>query len=109
MKILLLAACLAFLPASGYCGGSSFGELTAVAPSPRANAMADAYAAAEDDTFGFYYNPAQIAPRSVAAAYQSGYSDNDGTGIFAASLPGLLPSGLNLGLGFAYYNAGDRS
>ena len=107
MKKLLIAAVSLFLPAAAYCGASSFGEITTVAPSARANAMGDAYTAADGDTLGFYYNPAQTAPRSAAVAYQRGYSDGDGTGIFAASLPGALPGGYNLALGFAYYNAGD--
>lgn len=107
MKKLIFAALAVSFPAAGYCGGSSFGEIVTVAPSVRANAMGDAYTAADGDTFGFFYNPAQTAPKSVAAAYQRGYSDNDGTGIFAASLPGVLPAGLNLGLGFAYYNSGS--
>lgn len=107
MNKLLIVPLFLLFPAAGYCGGSSFGELAAVQASPRANAMADAYTAADGDTLGFYYNPAQSAVRSVAAAYQRGYGEKDGTGIFAASLPGLLPKGLNLSLGFAYYNAGD--
>jgi hypothetical protein len=110
MKKLLPALAAILLPLSAYAeGDSSFGQTVTVEPSVRANALGDAYSAADGDTFGFFYNPAQHAPASVGATYQRGYADNDGTGVFAAALPNALSSGLDMGLGFTYYNAGDMT
>ena len=115
MKKLALAVFALTLPAAGYCSGdSSFGQIVTLEPSVRANALGDAYTAAggtgsDGDVFGFFYNPAQNAQQSVGATYQRGYSENDGTEIFSAALPKALPYDINLGLGFAYYNAGDMT
>lgn len=88
-----------------FAGATSLGEAAAARASVRANGMGDAYAAAGGDVSGFYYNPAQAAPKSAAFTFWRGYSD-DTTSIFSGYFPKLV-EGVNIGASFLYYTAGD--
>lgn len=108
-KISLLAQLmsLTFLASSAaFSGTTSLGETAGIEPSPRANAMGDAYTATEDDVFGAYYNPAHISRNTSAGfTYWRGYAD-DSTGVMSVFLPKLL-SGFNVGASLLYYTAGS--
>jgi hypothetical protein len=105
-KILFAASLLAALPASGFCGATSFGNILQTEPSVRANGMGDAYTAADGDLFGAYYNPAQsVSTPTAGATFQRGYTE-DSTGVIGVAKPDAA-FGLNVAASLMYYNAGD--
>jgi len=104
-KLCLAVLTAGLLPAAGYCGATSLGETASMRASVRANGMGDAYTAAGDDLFGSYYNPAQTAPKSAGLVFSRGYAE-DSTGLMSVYFPKAL-GGLNIGLSFLYYSAGD--
>ncbi len=104
-KYLTLAAALTLSTGAVFAGATSLGETASARASVRANGMGDAYTAANGDVFGFYYNPAQTAPKSAGFSFGRGYSE-DTTSIIGAYFPGLF-GGVNVGASFLFYTLGD--
>lgn len=105
-KITVFTALTALcMPGMVFAGATSLGETASARASVRANGMGDAYTAANGDVFGFFYNPAQTAPKSAGFSFGRGYSE-DTTSIIGAYFPGLL-GGVNLGASFLFYTLGD--
>ena len=103
MRKLYLAFLLLCLQGFGYAQ-SALLDVALIEPSVKANGMANAFTANNQDVFGFYYNPAQSSDTvQIGATYQKGYME-DNTGVIAAKIPTKV---IDMGVSLYYYNTGD--